>query len=93
MDLNSFTINGLIMCIGGAFSLLFQALSKLMQKPEWETIFLSNLSYDMWVSLSDKIPAGLMQNWFDYLVFELPLWILLFVLGILSIIIGAFVKD
>ncbi|MBF0412265.1 MAG: hypothetical protein HQK70_06095 [Desulfamplus sp.] len=93
MNMNSFTINGLILCIGGGFSLLFQWISKLMEKPEWDTIFLSNLSYDMWVTISEKLPVGLIQNGFDYLVFELPLWILLFTLGGLCILAGSFIKQ
>ncbi|MBF0468624.1 MAG: hypothetical protein HQK61_07035 [Desulfamplus sp.] len=93
MDMNSFTINGLIISAIGLFVLVFQNLASLMQKPEWQNLLLGDLSYDMWVSVSDKMPTGFMQNGFDYLVFELPLWILLVSIGVLCIIAGMFVKK
>ncbi|MBF0259612.1 MAG: hypothetical protein HQK62_12375 [Desulfamplus sp.] len=93
MDMNSFTINGLIISAIGLFVLVFQSLAGLMQKPEWQNLLLGDLSYDMWASISDKMPTGFMQNGFDYLVFELPLWILLVSIGVLCIIAGMFIKK
>lgn len=93
MDLNSFTLSGLIMWTGGLLVLLVQGIASAMGKSEWTSMLLCDFGYDMWVAISDKMPMQAMQNGFDYLVFELPLYMLLFAFGTLCIIIGMFMKK
>ncbi|MBF0379214.1 MAG: hypothetical protein HQK72_17295 [Desulfamplus sp.] len=93
MNMNSFTLYGILMCIGACLSFLFESLSGLMNRPEWSTIYLGDISYDVWVLISDKLPVGAIQDSFDYLVFELPLWILFVALGTVCLIIGSFIKE
>jgi|GEM_PF-2286059 len=93
MDLNRFTLNGLIMVAGGLLVLLVQGISSAMEKPEWTSMLLGDFGYDMWIAISDKMPMQAIQNGFDYLVFELPLWMLLMSAGALCIIIGMFIKK
>lgn len=93
MNLNRLTLSGLIMCGGGMLVFLIQGIASAMEKPEWTNLLLSDFGYDMWVTISDKMPMQVMQNGFDYIVFETPLWILLFVLGGLCIIAGMFTKQ
>jgi len=93
MDLNRFTLSGLIMLAGGLLVLLIQGISSAMEKPEWTSMLLGDFGYDMWIAISDKMPMQAMQNGFDYIVFELPLWTFLMALGLFCIIVGMFIKK
>ncbi|MBF0241917.1 MAG: hypothetical protein HQK64_05480 [Desulfamplus sp.] len=93
MGMNSVMINGLLICAGGGFVLVFQWIASLMGRSEWTSFLLADFGHDTWVSLLDKLPTGFMQNGFDYLVFELPLWIFLAGLGGLVTVIGSFMEK
>ncbi len=91
--MNNFTINGIVMCISSGFIIIFEWIAELMKKPEWSSIFLCDFGYDMWITISDKIPIASTQEKFDYIVFQLPLWQLLLTIGIICIITGSIVKQ
>ncbi|MBF0203579.1 MAG: hypothetical protein HQK67_04505 [Desulfamplus sp.] len=93
MDMNNFTISGLIMLAGSCCVFLFERLAGLMERPDWSDMILGDFGYDMWVAISSKMPMVAMQNGFDYVVFELPLWILLLIIGVLCVIIGQSLKK
>ncbi len=94
LNLNNFTITGIVLCLASLAVLLFQGIAVAMEKGEEATnMILSDFGYDFFVAVSDKIPFSFMQNGFDYVVFEMSLWILLMISGVFFVVIGMIVSE
>ena len=94
LDLDNFTLSGIVLWIISLCILLFQGIAKAMEKGEEMTdMILCDIGYDMFESISEKIPFEFLQKGFDYIVFEISLFLLLMIIGTILIIIGMFLKD
>lgn len=94
LNLDGFTLTGIVMWIASFCILLFQGIAKAMEKgEEYTNIILCDFAYDLFDAISLKIPFTFLQNGFDYIVFEMSLFLLLMIVGTIFLIIGMFVKE
>jgi hypothetical protein len=90
--MNKATLLGLVCWIGSLLLLLFQSVSSVMGEGEhWENLALVDLLPASAFEWIDTISTGFLYDAADYLV-TMPLFILLFAIGIIFFIINAFMK-
>ena len=94
LNLDGFTLTGIVMWVASFCILLFQGISMAMEKgEEFTNIILCDFAYDFFDAISLKIPFDFLQKGFDYIVFEMSLFILLMIIGTIFLIIGMIIKD
>lgn len=90
--MNKVTILGVLCWLGSLLLLLFQAVSSVMGEGEqWRNLAMVDFVPDSAFYWIDDISIELVYQALDYLV-TMPLFILLFALGIFFFIINAFLK-
>jgi hypothetical protein len=90
--MNKATLLGLLCWIGALLLLLFQAVSSVMGEGEhWENLALVDMLPASAFDWIDTLSADIVYDAADYLV-TMPLFILLFAIGIIFFIINAFMK-
>lgn len=94
LNLDKYTITGILLWIGSLMVLLFQGIASAMEKEEEMTnIILCDLGYDFFEAFSEKIPFAFLQNGFDYMVFEMSFYQVLMIFGTILIAIGMLIKE
>ena len=79
--------------IAAGVIVVFKGITKLMEKKMfWTDFTLSTMFGDYTETIIDKFPAGWFQKNVDILMYDIEIWVLLIVLGIILFIIGAFKK-
>ena len=79
--------------IAAAAILVFKGITNLMEKKMfWSDFTLSTIFGDKTESIIDIFPVGWFQKNVDVLMYDIEIYILLVVLGIVLFIIGAFKK-
>ncbi len=99
--MSKFTIAGLLSCLAGGLILGFQAISTLMEpsassitngKSAWKNLTLADSIGQEYFEWINTISLASIQNIADYIV-NMPLFILLFCIGILCFLINAFTSK
>ena len=94
MEINKFTFLGLLSWIGGLGIVIFQAIAKSMDKnSQWTEFFLEGIIGDALDGFVEMLPLESLQTWSDYLIYDMPLYQLLLVLGGIFIGIGMCSKN
>ncbi|MEA1967718.1 MAG: hypothetical protein U9N77_05825 [Thermodesulfobacteriota bacterium] len=94
MITNKFTLFGLISAVSGLLLLGYQGLCYFMDmNNQWSEIYLGQLGNYYLYEFSDHIPFEIMQNGCEFLINDLPFYQLLVALGLILILIGAFIKK
>ncbi len=92
--MNKYTLIGIVSCLGGICTYGFQGLKGLMDKNNvWENIALVDISEDLIYGISDALPFEFLQQGFDFLAIDLPLYQLLLAIGVLFLLLGSFFKQ
>ncbi len=88
------TRTGVISCIIALFMILFKGITILMEKDLFWTHFtLSTMLGDFSEKVIDALPGEFIRSMADTLIYDIEIFILMFALGIICFIIGAFKKD
>ena len=89
MDINKFTLLGILSWVGGLGILIFQGISQLMEKDsQWANLFLGNLTGDSLDGFAEKIPMEALQTGFNLIMHEMPFYQVLLVLGVIFVGLG-----
>jgi hypothetical protein len=90
--MNKVTILGVLCWLGALLLLIFQSVSSVMGEGEtWNNLALVDFAPASAFSWIDDISTQFLYETFDYLV-TMPVFILLFAVGIVLFIINAFLK-
>lgn len=90
--MNKVTLLGVACWIGSLLLLLFQSVASVMgEGEEWRNLAMVDLAPETAFYWIDEISSDMIYYALDYLV-TMPLFILLFALGIVFFIINAFMK-
>ncbi|SLM27397.1 hypothetical protein MTBBW1_10056 [Desulfamplus magnetovallimortis] len=94
MDLDNFTLTGIGFWVASLFVIVFQGIASAMGKGEEMThLLLCDLGYDFFESLSEKLAGSFLEGPFDYIAFDLSLFIIFMILGTIFLILGMLIKD
>ncbi|MBF0201424.1 MAG: hypothetical protein HQK66_08950 [Desulfamplus sp.] len=94
LNMNAFTMTGIGAWLISLCILLFQGIAMAMEKGEEMTnIIMCDIAYDFFDTVSNKIPFETLRNWFDYVVFEMSLFLVLMIVGTILIVIGMFLQE
>jgi hypothetical protein len=89
MEINKFTFLGILSWIGGLGILIFQGISLAMEKnSQWTTLFLGRLTGDSLDGFVEKIPMEVLQTGFTFIIYEMPFYQVLLMLGAIFIGLG-----
>ena len=89
MEINKFTFLGIFSWICGLGIVMFQAISLAMDKDsQWTGLFLGGIVGDKLDGLAEKIPMEMLQTGFHYMMYELPFYQLLLLLGVVFFVLG-----
>jgi hypothetical protein len=90
--MSKFTLLGLAAWLGGFLLLGFQGISSLMGTAgTWQSMNLLDVAEPEQLAWIEKLPFFFLRRSADYLT-EMPLFLLLFCLGVVFLILGAFKK-
>ncbi len=93
MEINQFTLLGIVSWIGGLGIVIFQAISQAMNTDnQWTALFLEGIVGDSLDGVAEKIPLEILQTGFNYIMYELPFYQLLLFLGVIFVVLGMFFK-
>lgn len=94
LNLDNFTITGIVFWLGSLGVLLFQGIAAAMEKgEEFTNMIMSDFAYDFFEAFSNKIPFDFLQKGFDYVVFDMSLYLVLMIVGTIFIVIGILTGD
>ena len=89
MDINKFTLLGILSWVGGLGIFIFQGIAQAMEKDsQWTTLFLGNLTGDSLDVFAEKIPMEALQTGFNLIMHEMPFYQVLLVLGVIFVGLG-----
>ena len=89
MDINKFTLLGLLSWIGGLGIFIFQGIALAMEKDsQWTTLFLGNLTGNSLDGFVDKIPMEALQDGVKFMMYDMPFYQLLLVVGVVFVGLG-----
>jgi len=92
INVSKFTILGLLSWLCGFLLLGFQGISSLMgTEGTWQSMTLLDVAEPEHLAWIERLPFGVLRRSADYLT-EMPLFLLLFCLGVLFLVLGALKK-
>ena len=88
--MNTSTLTGIVLGVGGAGLLGYQALSSLMDSENvWQDFTLATVTNDRVAGIVEAMPAEFMEKGLHYLAYDVPLYQLLLALSVVFIMFGA----
>ncbi len=94
MEINTFSLLGILSWVGSLIVLIVQGISTAMEKDiMWTEIILGDFAGDFFEIFTSRIPFEIVQNGFDYMLYDLPFYQLLLATGAVLFAIGLFVKN
>jgi hypothetical protein len=88
--MGKFTLLGIISFVCGFLLLGFQGISSLMgDEGTWQSMNLVDALEPQYLEWATKMPAGYLQRSVEYVI-TMPLFLLLFCVGVLCFVLGAF---
>ncbi len=87
--MSKFTLLGIVSWVGGFLLLGFQGISSLMHtEGTWQTMNLLDVAEPEQLAWIQSLPFEVLRRSVDYLT-EMPLFLLLFCLGVIFLVLGA----
>ena len=80
---------GILSWIGGLGIFIFQGIAQAMEKDsQWTTLLLGNLTGNSLDGFAEKIPMEALQTGFNLIMYEMPFYQVLLVLGVIFVGLG-----
>lgn len=94
MQINTFTLIGIVSWLGSLIVLIVQGISTAMEKDiTWTEIILGDFAGDFFEVATGWIPFQFVQNGFDFILYDLPFYQLLLGVGVVFFILGLIFND